>query len=61
MYVAYTQVTYADLAVCVLLEAVVGESPSLLDQLPSLARLKDSVEGLPNIAAWIQQRPNTPF
>lgn len=55
------KVTYADLAVCVLLEAVVGESPSLLDQLPSLARLKDSVEGLPNIAAWIQQRPNTPF
>ena len=55
------KVTYADFAVYVLLETLEADSPSLLDNFPSLNKLKNSVQKLPNIDKWIKNRPLTPY
>ena len=55
------KVTYADFAVYVLLEALEADSPSLLDNFPSLNKLKNSVQKLPNIDKWLKKRPVTPY
>lgn len=55
------EVTYADLAICVLLEVLTTERPSLLDLFPRLGKLKSSVEQLPRIKEWISNRPDTPY
>lgn len=56
-----SQVTYADLAICVLLQVLITERPSLLKSFPSLAKLKSSVEELPRIKEWMSKRPDTPY
>ena len=53
--------TYADFAVYVLLEPAVSDTPTLLDRFPTLAKLKTSVEQLPNIAKWLKERPESPY
>ena len=55
------KVTYADFAVYVLLETLEADSPSLLDNFPSLNKLKNSVQKLPNIDKWLKKRPVTPY
>lgn len=55
------QVTYADLSVAVLLEMLAKNHPAILDSLPTLAKLKISVEQLPAIDKWIKSRPETPY
>ncbi len=57
----HVQVTYGDFAVCVLLEALQSDTPTLLDHFPRLAKLKGSVEVLPNVRRWISERPQTDY
>ena len=57
MHVQQLQVTYADLAVAVLLEVLSQQKPELLAAFTNLGRIKRSVEDLPNIKAWIAKRP----
>ena len=57
----FLKVTYADFAVYVLLETLEADSPSLLDNFPSLNKLKNSVQKLPNIDKWLKNRPVTPY
>ena len=57
----WTQVTYADLAIFVLLETLAMHEPSILGKFPTLSKLKTSVEQLPAIEKWIKSRPDTKF
>ena len=56
-----SKVTYGDLGVYLLLDMLSHLSPTVLDKFPSLSQLKNRVESLPNIAKWIQTRPQTQF
>lgn len=51
--------TYADLAITVLLDTLTQHKPELLTLFTALAKLKKSVEELPNIEKWIANRPDT--
>ena len=52
------KITYADLRVAVLYDLVVKISgANTLDAFPEVVKLKTTVETLPNIAKWIQERP----
>lgn len=51
--------TYADFAIAVLLDPLSNHKPHLLSVFPALAKLKASVEELPNIKQWIAKRPDT--
>ena len=53
------RVTYADVTIFVILGYVSDAIPSILDKYPALAKLKRSVESLPNIAKWLAERPQT--
>lgn len=53
------QVTYADLAITILLDALSQYKPEILLAFTTLAQLKKNVEELPNIAKWIAKRPDT--
>lgn len=55
------QVTYADLAIAVLLQTLTANKSDLLDNFPTLAKLKTSVEQLPAIDKWIKGRPETHY
>ena len=57
----YPQVTYADFAICVLLQVITTKQPSLLETFPALEKLKASVEQLPRIKEWMSKRPETPY
>ena len=37
------------------------QNPDALKSHPSVADYKKGIENLPNIKAWIEKRPNTPF
>ena len=53
--------TYVDLCLTLIADLVVtfsGEA-SILDAYPAVAKLKATVEALPNIAKWIKERPKT--
>lgn len=58
-YIPCLQVTYADLAIAVLLDALSKYKPEILVVFSSLTKLKKSVEELPNIEKWIANRPDT--
>ena len=53
--------TWIDLKSAVLADTLVLLLPELLKKLSGLAKLRDTVEKLPNIARWIEQRPVTEF
>ena len=57
------KLTYIDLRVALLSDVVVtaGGAANALDAYPDLAKLKATVEALPNIAKWIQERPKTEY
>lgn len=53
-----SQLTYADLAIYHLFSHMVSDyDDRALAQFPHLAVLHQSVENLPNIARWLQERP----
>ena len=55
------KVTYVDMCLTLIADLVVtfsGEA-SILDAYPAVAKLKATVEALPNIAKWIKERPKT--
>ena len=53
--------TYVDLHVAFLADVVVSVKANALDAYPNLAKLKATVKALPNIAKWLQERPETGF
>ena len=53
------KVTYGDLSVYLILDQLSGAVPTVLDKYPALSQLKKKVESLPNIAKWLQTRPQT--
>lgn len=54
-----SKVTYVDLSIVLTMGYVVMIDPSILDGYPAICKLKTTVESLPNIAKWIQERPKT--
>ena len=55
------QVTYADFEFYIVSGDVLRQVPTLLENFPTLAKLRTSVEQLPNIAKWLKERPETQF
>ena len=56
------KLTYIDLRVALISDIVVMiGGANVLDAYPDLAKLKATVEALPNIAKWLQERPKTEF
>ena len=55
------KVTYVDmyLALAADMLAIFGDGAQFLEPFPAIAKLKATVEALPNIAKWIQERPKT--
>ena len=53
------KVTWVDLKFSVLMSFLLPNLPELLKNFPGLAKLNDTVEKLPNIARWLEQRPVT--
>ena len=56
-----SKATYGDFGVYLVLDHITATTPTVLDKYPALSQLKKNVESLPNIAKWIQTRPQTPF
>ena len=56
------KITYIDLRIAILgdLVTMLGGA-NALDAYPAVAKLKETVEALPNIAKWIKERPATEF
>lgn len=54
-----TQLTYADFATYLLFDYVVANIPGSTEKYPSLTKLKNNVESLPNISTWLKTRPTT--
>ena len=63
------QLTWADLVLVASLEMFIGghgfmpeyQNPDALKNHQTIATFKKSIENLPNIKAWIEKRPQTPF
>ena len=55
------KVTYAELHAYHILGYVKMFSPNVLDKYPVLAKMYTSVENLPNIAKWLEERPKTDY
>ena len=53
------KLTWVDLKFAVFSGFLIPMLPELLKTFPGLAKLSDTVEKLPNIARWIEQRPVT--
>ena len=53
--------TYVDFALFCLLEELVKMFPGLLDPYPGIRKMQAAVGSLPNIAAWIKERPVTDY
>ena len=51
------KVTYIDLRIALLGDLVIQSRANALDAYPAVAKLKETVEALPNIAKWIKERP----
>lgn len=49
--------TYADLAIAVMLDTLSKFTPQIVGLFATLSKLKKSVEELPNIEKWIANRP----
>ena len=56
------KVTYVDLRVALMSDILIRESgANVLDAYPAIAKLKETVEALPNIAKWIKERPDSEY
>ena len=56
------KVTYIDLRIALIGDLVkLFTGANALDPYPAVAKLKETVEALPNIAKWIKERPVTEF
>ena len=53
------KVTYADITIVGACDFVGSFLPNLLEGQPALAKMKESVESLPNIARWLKERPKS--
>ena len=53
--------TYIDLNIFTVQDYVVKVFPDFLQKYPGVAKLKEAVEALPNIAQWLKIRPKTEF
>lgn len=51
--------TYADFAISIMLDTLAVHKPEIVAVFKALAKLKKSVEELPNIEKWIATRPDT--
>jgi glutathione S-transferase len=63
-FIVGNDLTWADLSFLNFVgwSAMAGADPAhVLDKFPKLAALKDKVEKVPNIAAWLAKRPKTEF
>ena len=58
-YLWGNKLTWVDLAFFNWTEFMIPAIPALLDNYPSLKKLKETVETLPNIAKWLKERPQT--
>ena len=56
-----TKATYVDFSIYCALDYLLKMVPNFFDQYPLIAKLKASVEALPNIAKWIKERPQTQY
>lgn len=54
-----SKVTYVDLSIVLTMGFIAMVNPSILDNYPAISKLKGTVESLPDIAKWIQERPKT--
>ena len=59
--IAYSMNARAELHAYHILGYVKMFSPNVLDKYPVLAKMYASVENLPNIAKWLEERPKTEF
>ena len=55
------KVTYVDLKIALLGDVLTKVNEKTLEPFPAVAKLKTTVEALPNIAKWIKERPVTEF
>ena len=55
------KLTWADLAFFNWISIIASRAPAILDKFPSLKKLKETVETLPNIARWLKERPESEF
>ena len=53
--------TYADFNIFCVVDYALIQFPNILESYPGIAKLKSSVEALPNIAKWLKERPQTLF
>ena len=53
--------TYVDFIIYCWFEFTLYLFPNFLDSYPGVAKVKASVESLPNIAKWIKERPKTEY
>ena len=53
--------TYADFTMYTLVDYTFKVFPNILESYPGIAKMRASVEALPNIAKWIEERPKTDF
>ena len=58
-YLCGNKLTWADLAFFSWISIMIPHAPAVLDNCPSLKKLKETVETLPNIAKWLKERPVT--
>lgn len=56
-----SKVTYVDMCIVLTLGFIAMMDPNsdILEKYPAISKLKATVESLPNIAKWIQERPKT--
>ena len=55
------KLTWADFAFYLMSDLIVGHNKEALEDFPGLKKLRASVEGLPNIAKWLEERPKTEY
>jgi len=60
-YLVGSKPTWADFAIVVALDNVVGMDTTVLDKYPTLKAHSQRVHELKGIKEWIAKRPNTPF
>ncbi len=60
-YLVGNSLTWADLYLIHVLEAVLDKHPSALDNVSAVKKHYNAVRSLPNIAKWIASRPVTPM
>lgn len=60
-YLWGSKLTWADFSMVIVLTYITALQPEILDNFPALKKLKETVESLPNIAKWINERPVTNY